>query len=153
MRIEDTVNEIVECCITDSLDLNIPHLSYMFSVHILYNHTSDFYFNKRGIDIIAIKMGDPFDMWQSFCHEAGHMFLHRTDQRGMPEAFNMKQEAQASKFALLLMMPEKLIMQHRLYEAQEIANYFNVPIDLALNRIEMLIEHNRLQNVTYGGMR
>lgn len=147
MRIERVVNELVDTCITDSLDLNIPHLSYMFSTHILYNHNTNFYFNKQGVDIIAIKIGDPFEMWHAFCHEAGHMFLHCTNQKVMPQSFNLKQEAEAKKFALLLMMPEKLIMRHELYDAQHIANYFNVPINLAMERIEMLIEQTRI--VTY----
>ncbi|WP_271397811.1 ImmA/IrrE family metallo-endopeptidase [Salinicoccus roseus] len=144
MRIEKKVNDIVERCVTDRLDLNIPHLSYMFSVHIMYNHIDSAYLSKRGIDIIALKMQDPFKMWHAFCHEAGHMFLHCTNQTNMPPAFNMKQEAEAKRFALLLMMPEKLILQHELYEAQEVANYFNVPIDMALQRIEMLIEQTRI---------
>ena len=144
MRIENKVNEIVECCITDRLDLNIHYLSYMFSTHILYNHNANFYFSKKGVDIIAVKIGDAFDMWRAFCHEAGHMFLHYTNQNVMPYAFNMKQEAEAAKFGLLLMMPEKLIRRHELYEVQEVANYFNVPTDLALARIEMLIEKTRI---------
>ena len=88
MRIEERVNEIVNACIVDQLDLNIPHLSYMFSAHILYNHVDYAYMTKWDIDVIAIKIGDPFDMWHAFCHEAGHMFLHCTDQRHMPRAFN-----------------------------------------------------------------
>ncbi|MHC0552102.1 ImmA/IrrE family metallo-endopeptidase [Salinicoccus sp. CNSTN-B1] len=143
MRIEKVVNEVVDTCVTDNLDLNIPHLSYMFSAHIMYNDHTSFYYNKQGVDIIAIKVGDPFEMWQSFCHEVGHMFLHCTNQQLMPHAFNYKQEAEAEKFALLLMMPEKLIMRHKLYEAQDIANYFEVPIDLAMQRMEMLIEYTR----------
>lgn len=144
MRIEEKVNEIVDACIVDSLDLNIPHLSYMFSAHILYNHIDNAYMTKRGIDVIALKIDASFKMWQAFCHEAGHMFLHCTDQRHMSQAFNQMQEAEAEKFAILLMMPEKLIMKHELYTAQEVASYFNVPFDLALKRIEMLIEQTRM---------
>ncbi|GAB3065579.1 ImmA/IrrE family metallo-endopeptidase [Salinicoccus sesuvii] len=144
MRIEEKVNEIVERCVTDRLDLNIPHLSYMFSVHVMYNHINTTYMSRRGIDIIALKVENQFKMWENFCHEAGHMFLHCTNQNHMPKTFNDKQEAEAARFALLLMMPEKLIMQHQLYEARDIANYFGVPIDMALQRIEMLIERTRI---------
>lgn len=147
MRIEEKVNEIVDVCIVDRLDLNIAHLSYMFSAHILYNHIENSYMSTRGIDVIALKLDEPHKMWKAFCHEAGHMFLHCTDQRRMPRAFNRMQEAEAEKFAILLMMPEKLIMKHELYDAQQVANYFDVPFDLALQRIEMLIEQTQI--VTY----
>lgn len=46
MRIEEKVNQIVDCCIIDTMDLNIEHLSYVFGVHILYNHESNFYVRK-----------------------------------------------------------------------------------------------------------
>lgn len=144
MRIEEKVNEIVDICVVDRLDLSIEHLAYMFDVHIMYNHKRDFYVHKKGIDIIGLRFNKRFEMYKSFCHELGHMLLHCTDQRYMPDDFNAMQEAEANKFALLLMMPEKLIIKHELYEAQEVASYFNMSFDLALLRIDMLIEQTRI---------
>lgn len=144
MTIEDKVNGIVECCIRDITHLNIYYLTEMFSVYVLYNRQSNFYIKRKSVDVIGIKIDDPFQMWHNFCHEAGHLFLHSTNQTDMPYSFNMMQEAQAAKFALLLMMPEKLIRKHGLFEVQDIANYFNVPFDIALQRIEMLIDKTRI---------
>ena len=144
MTIEEKVNGIIDCCIRDISHLNIHYLTDMFSVYVLYNRQSNFYIKRKGVDVIAIKIDDPFEMWHNFCHEAGHLFLHSTHQADMPYTFNMKQEAQAAQFALMLMMPEKLILKHGLYEAQEIANYFNVPFDMALKRIELLIDKSRI---------
>ncbi len=55
----------------------------------------------------------------------------------------MKQQVQAAQFALLLMIPEKLIIKHDLYAVQDIVNYFNVPFDMTLQRIELLLEKSR----------
>lgn len=148
MTIEEKVNGIVDCCIRDISHLNIHYLTEMFSVYVLYNRQSNrqsnFYIKRKGVDVIGIKIDGPFEMWHNFCHEAGHLFLHSTNQTDMPCSFNMMQEAQAAKFALLLMMPEKLIRKHGLFEVQDIANYFNVPFDIALQRIEMLIDKTRI---------
>src|SRR5699024_8639150 len=100
MRIEEKVNQIVDCCIIDTMDLNIEHLSYVFGVHILYNHESNFYVRKSGVDIIGLKFDKKREMFHAFCHEAGHMFLHATHQANMSKAFNEMQEAEAAKFAL-----------------------------------------------------
>lgn len=54
MKIQDKVNEIAELTILDVMDLTVEHLSYMFDVHILYNHQSNFYVQKAGVDIIGL---------------------------------------------------------------------------------------------------
>ena len=138
MRIEDKVNEIAELAILDVMDLTVEHLSYMFDVHILYNHQSNFYVQKAGVDIIGLKFDKRHEMFKAFCHEAGHMFLHTTNQKEMPQTFNQMQEAEAEKFALLLRLPENLIVKNEWYEAVDLMTYFNVSEDIAIQRLEML---------------
>lgn len=138
MRIEDKVNELVELCILDVVNLSVEHLSYMFDVHILYNHQANFYTKKKNVEIIGLKFDKKHAMFEAFCHEAGHMFLHATHQGDMPQSFNCKQEAEAEKFALLLRLPEKLIVQNEWYEAIDLMMHFNVSEDIAVKRLEML---------------
>ncbi|WP_462419968.1 ImmA/IrrE family metallo-endopeptidase [Salinicoccus sp. Marseille-QA3877] len=145
MRIEEKVNQIVDCCIIDTMDLNIEHLSYVFGVHILYNHEANFYVQKAGVDIVGLKFDKRREMFHAFCHESAHMFLHATNQNVMPKGFNVMQEAEAGKFALLLMMPEKLICKHELFDAQALMHHFNVTEPLALDRLELLKNHARTQ--------
>lgn len=149
MRIEDKVNEIVELSILDVMDLSVEHLSYMFDVHILYNHQSNFYVKKAGVDIIALKFDKRHEMFKAFCHEAGHMFLHQTHQNAMNDRFNAMQEAEANKFGILLMMPEKLITQNKLYDARSLMTHFNVTEDLAIQRIEMLVNYSRVAQIRF----
>lgn len=143
MRIEEKVNQIVDCCIIDEMDLNVEHLSYIFGVHILYNHQSNFYVRKSDVDIIGLKFDKRREMFQAFCHEAGHMFLHATHQANMSQAFNAMQEAEAEKFALLLMMPEKIICEHELFDVWALMDHFNVCEELAMQRIDLLKNHAR----------
>lgn len=138
MRIEDKVNEIAELAILDVMDLTVEHLSYMFDVHILYNHQSNFYVQKAGVDIIGLKFDKRHEMFKAFCHEAGHMFLHATNQKEMPQTFNQLQEAEAEKFALLLQLPENLIIKNGWYEPIDLMTHFNVSEDIAIQRLEML---------------
>ena len=63
MRIEEKVNEIAELAILDVMDLTVEHLSYMFDVHILYNHQSNFYVQKAGVDIIGLKFDKRHEMF------------------------------------------------------------------------------------------
>lgn len=138
MRIEDKVNEIAELAILDVMDLTVEHLSYMFDVHILYNHQSNFYVQKAGVDIIGLKFDKRHEMFKAFCHEAGHMFLHATNQKEMPQTFNQLQEAEAEKFALLLQLPENLIIKNGWYEPIHLMKEFNVSEEIALKRLQML---------------
>lgn len=149
MRIEDKVNGIVDCCINDSCDLNIEHLAYMFDVHIMYNHKRSFYVKKSGIDVIGLKFNHTYKMFADFCHEAGHMFMHTTDQHNMAKSFNVMQEAEADKFALLLMLPEKLIIRNKLYETTDIMTYFNVSEDVAIKRLEMLMNRAEVSQLKF----
>lgn len=138
MRIEDKVNEIAELAILDVMNLTVEHLSYMFDVHILYNHQSNFYVEKAGVDIIGLKFDKRHEMFKAFCHEAGHMFLHATNQKNMPQNFNQLQEAEADKFSLLLRLPENLIIKNEWYEPIDLMTNFNVSEDVAIHRLEML---------------
>lgn len=147
MRIEEKVNEIIELSIIDRLDLTVEHLSYIFGVHILYNHQSNFYVQKSGVDIIGLKFDKRWVMFEAFCHEAGHMFLHATHQNDMPKAFNELQEAEARKFALCLMMPEKLICENELFSAEAVRDYFNVSLEKAIARLEIVIQSSRYQSI------
>ena len=149
MRIEQKVNDIVDLSILDVHDLNIEHLAYMFDVHILYNHQSNFYVQKAGVDIIGLKFDKKHEMFKAFCHEAGHMFLHATQQHNMPRAYNEYQEAEAEKFGLLLQMPEKLITKNRLYQATDLMAYFGVCEDVALKRIDMPVNHSKVSGIQF----
>lgn len=149
MRIEDKVNEIVELSVLDVMDLSVEHLAYMFDVHILYNHQSNFYVQKGGVDIIGLKFDKRYEMFKAFCHEAGHMFLHATNQKLMPSTFNKLQEAEADKFALLLQMPEKLIVKNEWYEPIDLMINFNVSKDIAIKRIEMLKNRAKVSQLQF----
>ena len=66
------------------------------------------------------------------------MFLHATNQKEMPQTFNQLQEAEAEKFALLLQLPENLIIKNEWYEAIDLMTHFNVSEDVAIKRLEIL---------------
>lgn len=143
MLIENRVNTLINDIVLDRHDLNIKHLSYYFGIHIFPNEHKNFYMHYDGMNVIALKYDKPHKMFESFCHELAHMELHHTNQYTMPEMYNRKEEAEAYKFAMCMMMPEKLIYRHELYTAQDIMGYFNVTEALALERIEMLINSSK----------
>lgn len=66
------------------------------------------------------------------------MFLHATNQKEMPQTFNQLQEAEAEKFALLLQLPENLIIKNEWHEAIDLMTHFNVSEDVAIKRLEIL---------------
>lgn len=66
------------------------------------------------------------------------MFLHATNQKEMPQTFNQLQEAEAEKFALLLQLPENLIIKNGWYEPIDLMKEFNVSEEIAIKRLQML---------------
>ena len=140
------VNDFVDQHVEDRHDLSIEHIAHVLDIKIGINENMNCYIKYEGVDIILLVRNDPFFMWQAFCHELGHMVLHATKQSCTHRMFNDYQEGQADKFAILLMMPEKLIRKHRLYDAQKIACYFNVTTEMALKRVDMLIDYTRSPN-------
>lgn len=143
MRIEDKVNEITAYIIEEAGDLTIEALSYIYNIMIIYSHDASAYMRVKDRDVIFVKYGTEQEMWQSFAHELGHYFLHASHFSNISPAFTDMQEAEADKFALLLMMPERLIVEYRLFSVEKIVNYFAVDHDLAQKRIEMLINRSR----------
>lgn len=144
MNIDTVVNSLVNEHIVSRKDLNIEHLAHVLDIRIGFNDDMDAYMRAEGMDVIFIKRADRYTMWKIFCHELGHMLLHTTRQVNMPQSFNDYQEHQAEKFALLLMMPEKLIYEHKIYDARVAARYFEVPFDCALKRLEMVSANLKL---------
>lgn len=138
MNIETVANALINDHIKSRHDLSIEHLAHVLDIRIGFNDDISTYMRAEGMDVIFIKRADEYTMWSTFCHELGHMLLHTTRQVNMPQSFNSYQEHQADKFALLLMMPEKLIYKHKIYDAGVAAIYFDVPFDFALKRLEML---------------
>ena len=138
MNIETVANALINDHIKSRHDLSIEHLAHVLDIRIGFNDDISTYMRAEGMDVIFIKRTDEYTMWSTFCHELGHMLLHTTRQVNMPQSFNSYQEHQADKFALLLMMPEKLIYKHKIYDAGVAAIYFDVPFDFALKRLEML---------------
>lgn len=138
MNIETVVNTLINDHVVSKHDLNINHLAHVLNIRIGFNDDMDAYMRAEGMDVIFIKRADNYKMWEVFCHELGHMLLHTTRQVNMPQSFNDYQEHQADKFALLLMMPEKLIYKNKIYDASVAAIYFGVPFECALKRLEML---------------
>lgn len=138
MKIETVVNNLVNEQIASRHDLNIEHLAHVLDIRIGFNDDISAYMRAKGMDVIFIKRTDRYTMWSTFCHELGHMLLHSTRQLNMPQSFNDYQEFQANKFAILLMMPEALILKHKIYDANVASIYFDVPFEIALRRLEML---------------
>lgn len=48
--------------------------------------------NFKISDIILLKFDKPYKMFEQFCHESAHKFLHAMNQRNMAQDFNMLQE-------------------------------------------------------------
>lgn len=149
MRIEQEANRLINDFVHDRLDLTVQKFSEKLNIHICYNHKANFTMRTSDIDIIAIKFDNAYKMFEVFCHELGHLILHHTNQRLMPFMFNQMQEAEAYRFAMCVMMPEKLIYRHELWTAQDIMSYFHVDEKTALERIEMLIASSKLVPINY----
>lgn len=143
MRIEDKVNEVTAYIIERSEDLSIESLAFIYNLKITFNHDTSAYMRIKGHDIIFIKFGSEQDMWHSFAHELGHYFLHTSHHKNISPAFSAMQEAEADKFALLFMMPERLIVEYSLFTTEKIVNYFRVTPEMAQKRVEMLINRSR----------
>lgn len=139
MRIEELVNDITAYIIERAEDLSIESLAYIYNIHITFNHDMSCYMKIDGHDVIFIKFGTEQEMWHSFAHELGHFFLHVGNQKSMRPAYTTMQEYEADKFALLFMMPERLIVEYNLFDVESIMNYFRVSQEHATKRVEMLI--------------
>lgn len=84
------------------------------------------------------------------CHEIGHLKMHRNDALGFAKLntsrFSNLQpedlaEPQANKFADNILVPTELV--DNTWDAQEIANHFNVPNDCAQRRFDQLQDTRR----------
>lgn len=62
------------------------------------------------------------------------MLLQATNQNEMPQNFNQLQETKADKFALLLRLPENLIVKYEWYESIDLMTHFNVTEKIAIKR-------------------
>lgn len=139
MSVDEVVDQLAEQHINDFNDLRIEHLARVLDIKIGFNDDANCYVRYQGNNIILLRKSTPYEMWLAFCHELGHMMLHSTKQYCMSRMFNEYQESQADKFALLMMMPGKLIEHHELYDAKDVAYHFKVPFEIALKRLEMLV--------------
>lgn len=139
MNIEKYVNDLTSN-FTDAEHLTIENVSQELDLNVIQAAPVNVAVKLHEQLFVYIKQDSPFNMWQSFCHELGHCLLHRTNQLQSSDLFNQKQEAEVERFSILFMMPEKIIIRHRLWDYTKIATYFKVPQELALKRIEMLKE-------------
>lgn len=141
MNIEQKVNIFVKEHIRGICDLRIEHLAHVLDIKIGFNDDYNYYVRSNGYDIIFLRHGSTYEMWSAFCHELGHMILHSTRQPEVHRMFNEYQENQADKFALLLMMPESLLLScdDESLNANAVSINFGVPFALAVARLEMLL--------------
>lgn len=137
MSIDNKVNDIIDTHIRCVDDLNIEHLAYCLDIKVGFNSSVNCYMRMHEEHIILLRSDDPFNQWLNFCHELGHLILHSSKQHTMHPLFNDMQESQANRFALLLIMPGKLISENKLYNAKSVSQYFNVPFEYALKRLEL----------------
>ena len=143
MKIAEIVNDITKNVVFDKYDLNIDYLSTAYGILIHYNDVTSLYMKKRNKDIISIKKDTKINMWKSFTHELGHMFLHYTNQRCSHPMFNEKQEAEAETFSLLMRMPERIIVDNKLWTVDQVIQYFKVSYEDAYLRMELLANRTK----------
>lgn len=143
MRIEEKVNEVTAYIIERSEDLSIESLAFIYNIIIAFSHEASAYMKVQNRDVIFIQYGTEQQMWHSFAHELGHFFLHNSHHRNVSPAYTQLQEDEADKFALLFMMPERLIVEYQLFDVKKIMDYFRVTEEMATRRIEMLINRSR----------
>ncbi|MGY0683415.1 ImmA/IrrE family metallo-endopeptidase [Mammaliicoccus sciuri] len=143
MRVEDIVNELTAYTILDKSDLNIEFLSNIYNILVVYNSPITLYAKVRNRDVIFIKNDSNEDMWKAFCHEFAHFYLHYGNQNKTKYLFNIKQEAEAEKFSLLLRMPESLIVTNKLWTVDQVMQYFNVSYEDAYLRMELLANRSK----------
>ncbi len=143
MIMEDVINEITAYTIMDRFDLTIDYLSTIHNILIIYNDSIDLYTTIKNRDVIFIKNDSHQLMWESFCHEFGHFYLHQTNQVRMHKLYNFKQEAEAERFSILLRMPERLIVSNELWTADKLVSYFNVSYKDSYQRIELLMNRSK----------
>ncbi|QNR07756.1 ImmA/IrrE family metallo-endopeptidase [Macrococcoides canis] len=143
MRIEELVNDITAYIIERVEDLSIESLAYIYNIHIAYNHEMSCYMKIDGCDVIFIKFGTPQDMWFRFAHELGHYFMHVGNSKHLHPSYSYMQETEADKFALLFMMPERLIVEYNLFTVEAIMDYFKVSQEHATKRVELLINRSK----------
>lgn len=143
MRIEELVNDITAYIIEREEDLSIESLAFIYNLTITFHHETSAYIKINGHDVIFIKLGTEYEMWHSFAHELGHFFLHAGHYNGVSRQYTAKQEYEADKFALLFMMPERLIVEYNLFTVEKIMDYFRVDRKRAERRVEMLINRSK----------
>lgn len=143
MIMEEVINEITAYTIMDRFDLTIDYLSTIHNILIIYNDSIDLYTTIKNRDVIFIKNDSHQLMWENFCHEFGHFYLHQTNQVRMHKLYNFKQEAEAERFSILLRMPERLIVSNELWTADKLVSYFNVTYKDAYQRIELLMNRSK----------
>lgn len=57
--------------------------------------------------------------------------------------FNEKQEAEAETFSLLMRMPERIIVDNKLWTVDQVIHYFNVSYEDAYLRMELLANRTK----------
>lgn len=135
MLIDDTVNDLTNELITNEVELTIESVSDYLDIIVVYNDFMSCNMNVKGYKVLYIKTDSARKMWEDFTHELGHYMLHETDQRNMHDLFNYKQENEANKFSLLFRMPQPEIERHELFTENEIMRYFDVPHNIARQRL------------------
>lgn len=111
----------IENNIEDICDLNPISISNRLDVEThFYDEESEALVYQGKKYIFLNKNLDVQDMWFQFCHELGHLQLHKGNQMrfaGTPaDSFICYQEMKANRFALLACAPTHILDKYELYK-------------------------------------
>lgn len=132
-HIEDYIKELYTLLSISKPDqLDITTIASKLGVNLLYGKTTFL----DGNDIV-IKKSTKQREWQIFGHELCHYLRHCGQQLKMHYLFRELQEYQANYFAYHFCIPTFMLDKLSNYNANDIAQLFNVEFHFALRRLEM----------------
>lgn len=141
MEIENKVNDLISELTINDVDFTMEGIADFLGVFLMINSKMSCYMEHKNQSIICIQKNDPDRMWEDFTHELGHYILHDTNQTETNELLNYKQEKEADKFALLFQMPQQLIEDYELFSERDLSAFFNIHLNQARKRLEMLYNY------------
>lgn len=134
--------------IHSSEQLNNEQIAHKLQIGLYYwnNRSQDIVIHNKPFIFLEATMLPNF-VWQTFCHELGHILLHVGDQMKLPESFVKYQECKANNFALHAAIPTFMLHELNLpadyFEAVRlIQETFHVSLSFACKRLDHYINNH-----------
>lgn len=132
--------------VSQPIDVSLHLWDLVLKINVIYRPGQTLSTTIRGQHYAYIDGGKPLpDRRAELAHEIGHLLLHAGRQPWLMNAWRMKQEWQASQFALFALVPRFLLVprlpcydEHTPHLIADLAEIFCVPFELMSDRMALL---------------